>query len=181
MLATFLMQLEDEPAALERVTGLVRRRGFKVRSLNAGEVNAGRCLRITLQVAADDKDASQLRSWLSNLPSVKRVDIVCKRACVVRELAIIKVAATRDERAEIMEIASDFRAQVIDVSRGSLILEATGGAAKVHALIEALEIYGIIDIARTGHVAMIRGVKVADLKGEAGVLQPNESAVAQVE
>lgn len=166
MLTTFIMHLENEAAAFKQVAGLVRRAGFKFRSLSAGEVNASQCLRIILQVATDDNGAARLKSRLGKLPSVKKVEIVCKKACVLREFAIIKVSATCDERPEIMQVASVFRAQVIDVSRGSLILEATGSAAKINALVDALEIYGIIEIARSGHIGMIRGVKVADIDGD---------------
>jgi acetolactate synthase-1/3 small subunit len=171
MLMTFIMHLEDEAAAFKQVAGLVCRVGLKFRSLSAGEINASQCLRIVLQVATDDNGAAQLKSQLGKLPSVKKIEIVSRKACVLREFAIIKVSATCDERAEIMQIASVFRAQVIDISRGSLILEATGSAAKINALVGALEIYGIIEIARSGHIGMIRGVKVADSNGDSYVLE----------
>lgn len=107
---TFIMHLEDEAAAFTQVAGLVRIVGFKFRSLSAGGVNASRCLRIILQVATHDSGAARLKSRLGKLPSVKKIDIVCKKACVLREFAIIiKISATRDERSEIMQIASVFR------------------------------------------------------------------------
>jgi len=157
MLATYIVQVDNEPGMLERVAGLIRRRAVEIRSLTAGEADTSQTLRLTIQVEADGDALGRLESNLCKLRNTSQVHNVTNRACLMRELAIIKVAATNEERVEIMQIARIFRSSVIDVCRGSMVVEATGTEAKLNALIDALGSYGIIEIARTGRVAMIRG------------------------
>jgi len=158
----FIVQLKNDPAAFERFAGLTRRRGFIIQSLSRGERHDDPTLRITVGIETNGEAASRLRAFLNKLPGVKQVDTTSSRGCLLREFAIVKVATTSDERVEIMQIARVFRARIIDMTRGSMILEATGSAAKIHALIETLAVYGIIEVARTGAIAIFRGMKTTE-------------------
>jgi acetolactate synthase I/III small subunit len=158
-LATFIVRLDDGPGVLERIAGLIRRRGFQIRSITAERTDMPGALRMTLLVEANQSRAAQLEANLRKLPNFVSVDNVSAALCSLRALALIKVAATRDERPEIMQIASVFRSRVIDVCGGSMTIESTGSEGKIDRLVEVLGSYGILDMARTGPVAMIRGEK----------------------
>src|SRR6266403_5075445 len=110
-------------------------------------------------VEADQNRAARLEANLYKLPEVLHVNNVTSTLTVIREFAIIKVAAIREERAEIVQAAAIFRARVIDVCPGSIVIEITGSEAKVNGLIEILATYGIVELARTGRVVMTRGLK----------------------
>ncbi len=167
MLTTFVVYLQDKLGVLERVTGLVRRRGFEIHSLTIGQTEMPGILRMSLMAETGETGSSRLQANLYKLPHVQRVHNVASSPCLFRELAVIKLAATREERAEIMQIATAFRGHVIDICPGSLIVEAVGGENKISALVEILAIYGIVEMARTGRVAMVRGLRDASCEGEA--------------
>ena len=157
LLTTLIVQLEDGSAVLERVVGLVRRRACELRSLSLGRAEIPGRLHMTLLVEGTQNRASALAANLRTLPNVVSVDNVTAARCSLREFAVVKVAATSEERAEIMQIAAVFRARIIDVSPGATTIESTGGAAKIDKLVDILARYGIIEMARTGPVAMTRG------------------------
>ncbi len=160
---TFLAYLEDRPGVLNRVASLFRRRAFNIESLTVGRTERTGISRMTLVVRADDDAARRLEANLYKLVNVLDVEDVTHAPTVVRELALIKVRANREVRAAVMQLCDVFRARVVDVTPGALVVEITGTQDKLDGLIEMLRPYGVLELVRTGAVAMTRG-----LEGTAG-------------
>lgn len=149
--------LEDKPGALTRVTSLFRRRGFNIESLVVGHSETPGISRMTFVVDGDVRTMNQVESQLAKLINVTAVEDVTAVASVVREMALIKVAAKgSDTRTEIMQMADVFRAKIVDVGHRALTLEVTGEEDKVESLIKLLKRFGILELTRTGQVAMVR-------------------------
>jgi acetolactate synthase-1/3 small subunit len=153
----FLADVEDEPGVLTRVSTLFRRRGFNIVSLTVGATETPGVSRMTVVVNAPDVDACRIEAHLWKLVNVIRVEDVSQTAAVRRELVMVKVAADADSRTDVMKVAEVFRARVIDVAPESLILESTGTSDKIAGLLEVLRPFGVLQVARSGHVAMTRG------------------------
>jgi acetolactate synthase-1/3 small subunit len=154
---TFLAYLEDRPGVLNRVASLFRRRGFNIESLTVGRTERPGVSRMTLVVRTDDDAARRLEANLYKLVNVLAVEDVSHAPTVVRELALIKVRANGDVRAAVMQLCEVFRARVLDVTPDVLVIEATGAQDKLDGLIEILRPYGVLELVRTGAVAMTRG------------------------
>lgn len=154
---TLSVLVENKPGVLARISGLFARRGFNIDSLAVGETDDPAVSRMTIVVAADGKPLEQVTKQLHKLINVLRIAELPHDASVERELALIKVGAPAGRRAEILEIVEIFRAKVIDVDTDALVVEATGSPDKVVALERLLEEFGILEIARTGIVALARG------------------------
>jgi acetolactate synthase-1/3 small subunit len=112
---------------------------------------------MTIVVSTDDFGARRVESNLYKLIDVLRVDNVTGRPAVTRDLALVKVAATRETRTEIMQLAEAYRARIVDVAPDSLIVEVTGSEEKVDSMVDVLRPYGVLELARTGRVTMARG------------------------
>ncbi len=154
---TLAVIVENRPGVLTRVTTLFRRRGYNIESLAVGETENPSISRITIVVMGDEKVLEQVTKQLYKLVDViKIVDITDKRS-VERELVMIKVRADVNVRAEIVQIVDIFRARIVDIGRTSLIIEVTGDSGKIDAIVESLKPFGIIELVRTGIVAMVRG------------------------
>ena len=158
---TFVVLVEDHPGVLTRVSGLIRRRGFNIDSITVGHTETPGVSRMTIAVEADEFGARRIEANLYKLIEVLRVDNVTRQPSILRELAILKVKTTPETRAQIFQLAPIYRARIIDVSAESLVIEITGNQDKVESLIEVLEPYGILEIARTGRLAMLRGTGTA--------------------
>ncbi len=158
---TFVVHVENKPGVLTRVASLFRRRAYNIESLTVGRSESAGVSRMTIVVDTNDEGAHHVEAHLYKLVNVLRVDNVTSRPNVTRELALIKVATTASTRPEIFQLADVFRARIIDVSAESLVLELTGGEAKLDRLLEVLEPYGVLEMARTGTLAMARGEGVA--------------------
>jgi acetolactate synthase I/III small subunit len=154
---TFVVLLENVPGVLTRVASLVRRRGFNIESLTVGHTETEGVSRMTIVVDTDDLGARRVEANLYKLLNVLRVDNLTNQAAVSRDLALIKVAATQETRSQVLQLAQVFRARVIDVSATSVMIETTGAEEKIDKLVEVLRPYGILEMARTGRVAMARG------------------------
>ncbi len=154
---TFLAYLEDRPGVLNRVASLFRRRGFNIESLTVGRTERPGVSRMTLVVRTDDDAARRLEANLYKLVNVLAVEDVSHAPTVVRELALIKVRANGDVRAAVMQLCEVFRARVVDVTPEALVIESTGAPDKVDGLIEMLRPYGVLELVRTGSLAMTRG------------------------
>jgi acetolactate synthase-1/3 small subunit len=135
----------------------MRRRAFNIESLTVGPTEKDGVSRLTMVVDTDDPGARRLEANLYKLVNVLRVEIVTDLPSVVRDLALIKVAADSATRAQVMQLADVFRARVVDVTNDSLIIEITGTEDKLESLVEVLRPFGIIEMVRTGIVAMRRG------------------------
>lgn len=158
--------VQNRSGVLRRVANLFSRRGYNIESLTVGQTQDADYSRMTAVVAdCDDVIVDQITKQVSKLIEVVRVEILNPETSVFREMQLIKVKTTKDTRAEILEIVEIFRARVIDVSRDSLILEATGDTKKLCALTKMLEPFTILEIVRTGLSAIERGaVKFRDGK-----------------
>ena len=157
MQTTFIVHVEDQPGVLTRVASLIRRRGFNIESLTVGHAESEGVSRMTIVVSTDDFGARRVESNLYKLIDVLRVDDVTARPAVTRDLALVKVTATRETRTEIMQLAEAYRARVVDVAPESLIVEVTGSEEKVDSMVDVLRPFGVLELARTGRVTMARG------------------------
>lgn len=154
---TMIAWMEDKPGVLNRVAGLFRRRSFNIESLAVGHSETPGISRMTFVVDADDRQLHQVQTQLSKLINVTSVEDVTAEPTVIRELALVKVATTTENRAEVMQLVDIYRAGIIDVAIDSLVIQITGPEDRVNSLISLLENFGIQEIVRTGRVAMVRG------------------------
>ncbi len=164
MLHTFVALVEDKPGVLTRVASLFRRLNINITSLTVGHSERPEVSRMTIVADAPAGAAHRVRASLYKLDNVLEVDDVGQFSCVVRELALIKVAATAKTRSHIFELAEVFRARVVDLAPESLMLEITGVSSKVEGLIQVLTESAnsvrenqILEISRTGRMVMRRG------------------------
>ena len=159
MLNTFVVYVENKPGVLTRVASLFRRRAFNIDSLTVGRTEKPELSRMTITIDADRDQARRIEANLYKLVNVLLVENITTEPSLVRDLAMIKVAATHEARSHVLELASVFRARVVDVAPESLIIEITGGEDKIDGLLEVLRPYGVLEMVRTGIVAMRRGNK----------------------
>ena len=157
MRQTLIATVENKPGVLNRVASLFRRRNFNIDSLNVGRTEDADVSRMTIVVDSQDTEARKVEANLYKLVNVIDVQDVTNQPAVMRELALIKVAATPEARTEIISLASVFKAKVVDVGPESLMLQLTASDDRVDSLLELLRPCGIMEIVRTGHVAMMRG------------------------
>lgn len=157
MIHTFAVYVDDRPGVLNRVASLFRRRAFNIESLTVGHTETPGVSRMTVVVDTDQYGARRLEAHLSKLVPVRRVDDITELPAISRDLALIKVEANGDVRADVMRLADVYRARIVDVSPQSLVIEATGTEDKIDSLLEVLRPYGIAEMVRTGRVSMLRG------------------------
>ena len=148
--------VNNQAGILQRVAGLFSRRGFNIDSLAVGETEDPRISRMTIVVTGDAHVVQQIQRQLMKLVDCIRVWDITERA-VMRELALIKVKAAAQQRHSILEVVNIFRAKVVDISADSMTVECTGELKKILALVDMLSEYGILEMARTGAVALQRG------------------------
>jgi len=154
---TIAVTVENRPGVLTRVTTLIRRRGYNIDSLAVGATEDPSVSRMTVVVEGDDTIIEQVTKQLYKLIDVIKVVDLTKEHLVARELVLIKVKADNSVRPDIVQIVDIFRARIVDIGRTSLIVEATGDQRKIDALEDAFRPFGILELVRTGKVAMIRG------------------------
>lgn len=159
MLHTFVALVEDKPGVLTRVASLFRRLNINIVSVTVGHSERPGVSRMTLVAEAESGAAHRMKASLYKLENVLEVDDVGKSSCVVRELALIKVAATPATRSHIFELVEVFRARVVDLAPESLMIEITGVQSKIEGLIQVLKesADSILEISRTGRMVMRRG------------------------
>src|SRR5450432_2302840 len=157
MLHTFAVYVDNKPGVLNRVASLVRRRAFNIESLTVGHTESAGTSRMTVVVDTDEYGARRLEAHLHKLIPCRRVDNITSAPSISRDLALIKVAATGAARTHVMQLVDVYRARIVDVSPESLVIETTGTEDKIDSLVEVLRPYGVIELVRTGRVAMARG------------------------
>lgn len=150
---------DDEPGVLNRVASLFRRRAFNIHSLTVGPTEQAGVSRMTIVVDTDAQGAARAQANLEKLLNVQKVENLSARPSVVRDLVLLRVAADPRVRPEIIQLAQAFRATVVDIAVNSLVLECTGSAGKIDALLDVMRPYGILEMGRTGVVAMARGAE----------------------
>eukprot|EP00959_Pyramimonas_sp_CCMP1952_P224593 4696239-Pyramimonas_sp.AAC.1 len=153
---TVSILVDNMAGVLDRVTGVVARRGYNVQSLAVGPGEKRGVSRITMVIPGTEKSVTALLRQLRKLVSVLDATDLTGTAFVERELCLIKVMADRSQRSEIIELANVFRAKVSDISRETLVLEMVGDGDKTKAMLQMLGEYGIVEVARTGRVALAR-------------------------
>lgn len=156
---TLSVTVENKPGVLTRVTTLFRRRGYNIDSLAVGATENPSISRMTIVVEGDDRVIEQVTKQLYKLVDVIKVVDITGQRYVERELVLVKVKADNNIRAEIVQIVDIFRARIVDIGRNSLIIEATGDSGKIDAIEDSLKPFGIIELVRTGKIAMVRGGK----------------------
>ncbi|MDR2094066.1 MAG: acetolactate synthase small subunit [Treponema sp.] len=155
--------VENRAGTLSRVSGLFSRRGFNIDSLTVGETEDRSISRMTIAVTGEDSVLEQIIKQLGKLVDVIAVRELDPLSCIRREIMLIKVDADEKTRAAVLEIAGIFRSRVIDVSLSTITIEATGDIEKLDGLLLLLRPYGILELARTGLVALERGSLVLSL------------------
>ena len=157
-LYTIVLLVQDVAGVLSQVARLFSRKGYNIESIVSGETDREHITRITISIRGDELMIDQIAAQCSKLLPVKAVKILDEESCIRREIALIKVRAEdRLARDEIIQIVNIFRAKVIDVAKTSLTLEVFGSQSKIAALIEMLADFGILEIAKTGTIAIERG------------------------
>lgn len=159
MKQTLIALVEDKPGVLNRVASLFRRRNYNIESLAVGHSETPGVSRMT--IVTDEEEhlrRNVIRANLYKMINVIDVHDVTDIPCVIRETALIKVQADATQRGQIMDVTEMYRARIVDVGTETLIVEVTGESEKVDSLLDVLEPFGILEIMRTGKVAMARGV-----------------------
>ena len=178
MSITYVVQVADKPGVLNRVASLVRRRGYNIESLTVGHAGTPGVSRITLVVDASPEAASRIEANLYKLVHVQRVQNVTELPTVFRYLALIKVAASAESRSQVMQLVDVFRARVVDVAPDSLIIEITGADEKIDGLLEILRPFGVLEVAKTGCLAMARGASTRGTTKDTGAVETDDASVS---
>jgi acetolactate synthase-1/3 small subunit len=154
---TLVARVMDQPGVLNRVASLFRRRAFNIESLTVGHTETPEVSRMTIVVDTARVPAPIVAANLRKLIPVAEVVDVTHMPTVDRDLGLIRVRCAPPERAELASLVEIFRARIVDVAAGSVIVEVTGDEQKVDGLVELLRPRGILEMVRTGRVAMVRG------------------------
>ena len=157
---TITALVEDRPGVLNRISSMFRRRGYNISSLAVGKSESAGMSRMTFVVEGDISTVEMVVKNLQKLVEVIRVSNIGGINDVSRELALVRVKADVSSRNEIMQIVGIFRAKIVDIAQGSLIVEVTGDEDKVDSLVELLEGFGVQEVMRTGTISMERGSTV---------------------
>lgn len=153
---TISVLVENKFGVLTRVAGLFSGRGYNIDTLNVGPTNDPVVSRMTIVTHGDEATVEQIVKQLNKLPNVLKVQDFRDGEYVDRELVLVKVGVDSKSRAEVMQITDIFRAKIVDVQPKSLTVEVTGSEDKVEKLLELLKTFGIIDVTRTGKIALPR-------------------------
>jgi acetolactate synthase I/III small subunit len=149
--------VENKPGVLTRITGLFARRGFNIDTLAVGPTDDDTVSRITMTLDGAVHPIDQVTKQLHKLVNVLKIRDLEPRETLARELALFKISADGTARAEVMQICEIFRARVVDVSKRSMVVEITGTCDKVEAFESLVRPFGLIEMARTGEIAISRG------------------------
>jgi len=149
--------VQNQPGVLAQVSGMLASRGFNIDSLAVGETEDAQLSRMTFVVHGDDNVLDQVRKQLDKIVSIVRVDDTSSENYVERDLMLIKVGAPSDKRTEIVLLVEMFRGRVVDIDHDNLMIEISGQEQKIEAFIDLMRPFGIIELARTGRIALVRG------------------------
>jgi len=154
---TLSVLVENHFGVLARIAGLFSARGFNISSLSVAETEDPSISIMTIVVDEDEKVADQVKKQLNKLIEVIKVRDLTNQEHISRELALIKINLSGNKRTEIIELADIFKGRVVDISHENITIEITGSSQKIDAIINLLKKYGIVELARTGKVALLRG------------------------
>ncbi len=149
--------VQNQPGVLAHISGMLASRGFNIDSLAVGETEQPNLSRVTFVVHGDDAELEQVRKQLDKVVTVVKVQDISSENFVERDLMLIKVNAAPQQRVEITLLVEMFRGRVVDISPENLMVEIGGQESKIEAFIELMRPYGIVELARTGRIALVRG------------------------
>src|SRR5262245_36543860 len=149
--------VQNQPGVLADISGMLASRGFNIDSLAVGETEVPELSRVTVVVHGDDAQLEQVRKQLDKIVTVVQVQDISSEDFVERDLMLIKVRAAPEKRHEIVLLVEVFRGRVVDISPSNLLIEVSGQERKIEAFIELMRPYGILELARTGRIALVRG------------------------
>lgn len=149
--------VQNQPGVLAHISGMLASRGFNIESLAVGETEDKNLSRMTFVVHGTNAELEQVRKQLDKVVTAVRVDDISSENFIERDLMLIKVQAMPSQRVEISLLVEMFRGKVVDIGTESLVIEISGQETKVVAFIELMRPYGIIELARTGRIALVRG------------------------
>ncbi len=149
--------VQNQPGVLAHISGMLASRGFNIDSLAVGETEDANLSRMTFVVHGDDAELEQVRKQLHKVVTVVKVHDISSEDFVERDLMIIKVKAVPQQRMEISLLVEMFRGRMVDISPDSLMVEISGQERKIEAFIDLMRPYGIVELARTGRIALVRG------------------------
>lgn len=155
----FQLLVDNTAGVLSRISGLFSRRGYNIESITAGVTADPRYTRITIVTSGDDEILDQIEKQVAKLVDVRDIKELKPSESVYRELAMIKVKASSEDRQGVISVADIFRAKIVDVAKDSLIIELTGNQEKIEAFINLLDGYEILELARTGIAGLGRGTE----------------------
>lgn len=158
--------VQNQPGVLAHVSGMLASRGFNIDSLAVGETEVANLSRMTFVVNGDDAVLDQVRKQLGKIVTVVKVHDISAENYVERDLMLIKVQAPPEKRTEIALLVEMFRARVVDISRGDMMIEISGQEGKIEAFIDLMRPYGILELARTGRIALVRGNPAGEVLAE---------------
>jgi acetolactate synthase I/III small subunit len=154
---TLSVLVENKPGVLTRVAGLFARRGFNIQSLAVGASEDPNLSRMTITIDGAEHPIDQVTKQLHKLINVVKIRDLDPHSLVASELMLVKVAAEGEKRTDVLQIAEIFKAKIVDVERRSLVLRAVGATDKLEALLEMLQPIGVLEVTRTGIIAIGRG------------------------
>ena len=151
--------VQNVPGVLSHISGMLASRGYNIDSLAVGETEDPHLSRMTFVVVGDDTVLEQVRKQLEKVVTVVRVDDISSQEHVERDLMLLKVAAPAGRRGEISELVDIFRGRIVDVAPEMVMIELSGQEQKLVAFIEMMRPFGIVELVRTGRIAMVRGIR----------------------
>ena len=154
---TLVAWMRDKPGVLNRISGMLRRRNFNIDSLQVGHSEEPGISRMTFVVDGNDRMVDQVIKQLRKVIDVTRVEDITERSIVAREMALVRVRAESTTRSEIVQMVNIYRGEIVDVALDSLVVQIVGSEDRIDSLIELLENFGIVEMVRTGRVAIVRG------------------------
>jgi acetolactate synthase I/III small subunit len=172
-LRTFIAYVEDLPGVLNRVTSLFRRRNYNIVSLTVGRTERPAVSRMTIVLEADEDAGRRIEANLYKLVNVLFVEDTTSQSTVSRELALIKIRANPSNRSEVIHHCEAFRARLVDVGAETLVAEITDVAGQIDGLVDILRPFGIVEMVRTGVVAMLLGADVPDRRNPLSLPPPH--------
>src|SRR5205814_2371257 len=150
--------VQNVPGVLAHISGMLDSRGFNIDSLAVGETEDANLSRMTFVVHGDDSELEQVRKQLDKIVTVVKVEDISSADFVERDLMLLKVKATSSQRMEITLLVEMFRARIVDIGPDTLLIEISGQERKIEAFIELMRPFGIVELARTGRIALVRGL-----------------------
>jgi acetolactate synthase-1/3 small subunit len=154
---TLLAWMRDKPGVLNRVSGMLRRRNFNIDSLQVGHSETPGISRMTFVVDGNEHMVDQVIKQLRKVVDVTRVEDISDKPSVIRELALVRVQTDSQTRSEVVQLATIYHGEIVDVAMDSLVVQIVGSEERVDSLIDLLSQFGIIEMVRTGRVALVRG------------------------